>query len=44
MRAVRYNYRLRVSPAQERALLSEWDGVLELARFDGQVCCVDHAA
>ncbi|MDA8316197.1 MAG: helix-turn-helix domain-containing protein, partial [Actinomycetota bacterium] len=27
MRAVRYNYRLRVSPAQERALLAEWDGV-----------------
>ena len=26
-KAVRYNYRLRVSPAQERALLVEWDGV-----------------
>ena len=26
-KAVRYSYRLRVSPAQERALLSEWDGV-----------------
>ena len=26
-KAVRFNYRLRVSPAQERALLSEWDGV-----------------
>ncbi len=26
-RAVRFNYRLRVSPAQEQALLSEWDGV-----------------
>ena len=26
-KSVRYNYRLRVSPAQERALLVEWDGV-----------------
>ena len=26
-KAVRYSYRLRVSPAQKRALLSEWDGV-----------------
>ena len=26
-KAVRFNYRLRVSPGQERALLSEWDGV-----------------
>ena len=26
-KAVRYSYRLRVSPAQERALLGEWDGV-----------------
>ena len=26
-KTVRYNYRLRVSPAQERALLTEWDGV-----------------